>query len=126
MGLVLMLFLFDGMNFLASKEGLKAALKARKCWEILIGEEEKPSQDALPIWRNLKQSGMLWWTILNRSRSMSFNVALSKRRELLNVEFDGEHESIRDYIHRVQAIRQDLTLMNEEVSDREVNNLKQA
>jgi hypothetical protein len=40
---------------------------------------------------------------------------------LLNVELDGEHESIRDYIHRVESIRrQELTLMGEEVSDREV------
>lgn len=47
-------------------------------------------------------------------------MALFKRQELLNVEFDGENESIRDYIHRVEPIRQDITLMGEEVSGREV------
>ncbi|ETM43868.1 hypothetical protein L914_10819, partial [Phytophthora nicotianae] len=50
----------------------------------------------------------------------SFAVGMFKRRELLNVEFDPENELIRDYIHRVEAIRQELTLMHEEVSDREV------
>ncbi|EGZ11397.1 hypothetical protein PHYSODRAFT_392169, partial [Phytophthora sojae] len=36
---------FDGKNFLAYKEGLKAALRARKCWKILTGEEPKPEKD---------------------------------------------------------------------------------
>ncbi|ETO62015.1 hypothetical protein F444_20039 [Phytophthora nicotianae P1976] len=36
---------FDGKNFLAYKEGLKAALRARKCWKILIGRETKPEKD---------------------------------------------------------------------------------
>ncbi|KAG6613878.1 ABC transporter G family member 31 [Phytophthora cinnamomi] len=36
---------FNGKNFLAYKEGLKAALKAGKCWKILVGEETKPERD---------------------------------------------------------------------------------
>ncbi|KAF4033564.1 hypothetical protein GN244_ATG14534 [Phytophthora infestans] len=38
---------FDGKNFLAYKEGLKAALRARKCWKILIGRENKPEKDGM-------------------------------------------------------------------------------
>ncbi|GMF29789.1 unnamed protein product [Phytophthora fragariaefolia] len=58
-----------------------------------------------------------WNALVDDFETKSFNVALFKRRELLNVEFDGDHESIRDYIHRVEAIRQDLTLMNDETFD---------
>ncbi|OWZ13018.1 hypothetical protein PHMEG_00013727 [Phytophthora megakarya] len=36
---------FDGKNFLAYKEGLKAALKARRCWKRLIRKKKKPDRD---------------------------------------------------------------------------------
>ncbi|KAE8894585.1 hypothetical protein PF005_g3603 [Phytophthora fragariae] len=39
---------FDGKNFLAYKEGLKAALKARRCWKILVGDQTKPERDGTP------------------------------------------------------------------------------
>ncbi|KAE9213995.1 hypothetical protein PF005_g9995 [Phytophthora fragariae] len=141
---------FDGKNFLAYKEGLKAALRARKCWKILIGEETKPEKDGTPAtkkkrkeWRekelllndiltntlddvtrvwlaHLNKPQAKWAALVDDFEKKSFAVALFKRRELLNVEFDAESESIRDYIHRVEAIRQELTLMHEEVSDKEM------
>jgi hypothetical protein len=36
---------FDGKNFLAYKKGLKTALKARKCWKILIWRRNMPERD---------------------------------------------------------------------------------
>ncbi|KAF4035135.1 gag-polypeptide of LTR copia-type [Phytophthora infestans] len=44
---------------------------------------------------------------------------LLKRRELMSVEFDAGNETTREYIHRVEALKQDLILMNEEVSDKD-------
>ncbi|KAE8969394.1 hypothetical protein PR001_g27511 [Phytophthora rubi] len=141
---------FDGKNFLAYKEGLKAALRARKCWKILIGKESKPEKDGTDAAKkkrkeyrekvlllndiltntlddgtrvrlaHLKNPQDKWTTLVDDFEKNSFAVALFKRRELLNVEFDLERESIRDYIHRVEAIRQELTLMNEDVSDKEM------
>ncbi|KAG6572566.1 ABC transporter G family member 31 [Phytophthora cinnamomi] len=141
---------FDGKNFLAYKEGLKAALKARKCWKILVGEETKTERDGSQEaarrrkkWKtkvvllndiltntlddgtrvrlaHLEKPQAKWSALVEDFEKKSFAVALFKRRELLNVEFDGDNESIRDYIHRVEAIRQELTLMGENVSDREV------
>uniref|UniRef100_H3H819 CCHC-type domain-containing protein n=1 Tax=Phytophthora ramorum TaxID=164328 RepID=H3H819_PHYRM len=141
---------FDGKNFLAYKEGLKAALRARKCWKILTGEETKPEKDGTPAtkkkrkeWRekvlllndiltntlddvtrvrlaHLNKPQAKWAALVDDFEKKSFAVALFKRRELLNVEFDPDNESIRDYIHRVEAIRQELTLMQEEVSDKEM------
>ncbi|KAE9003156.1 hypothetical protein PR003_g18451 [Phytophthora rubi] len=141
---------FDGTNFLAYKEGLKAALKARRCWKTLVGDQTKPERDGTPeaarrrkkykekvlllndILTNTLDDGTRvrlahletpqakWSALVEDFEKKSFAVALFKHRELLNVEFDGENESIRDYIHRVEAIRQELTLMGEKVSDREV------
>ncbi|EGZ16439.1 hypothetical protein PHYSODRAFT_500857 [Phytophthora sojae] len=89
---------FDGKNVIAYKEGLKAALMARKCWEILIGKRTKPERDGTPEaaarrkkWKqrvlmindNLtntlddgtrvrlaprRPSGVLWWRTSRRSR----------------------------------------------------------
>ncbi|OWZ00684.1 hypothetical protein PHMEG_00028075 [Phytophthora megakarya] len=141
---------FDGKNFLAYKEGLKAALKARKCSKVLIGIETKPERDGSPEasrrrkrWKekvlqlndiltntlddgtrvrlaHLETPQAKWSALVEDFEKKSFAVALFKRRELLNVEFESDNESIRDYIHHVEAIRQELTLMGEEVSAREV------
>ncbi|KAG6616093.1 ABC transporter G family member 31 [Phytophthora cinnamomi] len=147
---------FDGKNFLVYKEGLKAALKARKCWKILVGEETKPERDGSQEaarrrkkWKtkvlllnviltntlddgtrvrlaHLEKPQAKWSALVEDFEKKSFAVALFKRRELLNVEFDGDNESIRDYIHRVEAIRQELTLMGENVSDREGEHIEVA
>ncbi|KAF4029710.1 Reverse transcriptase (RNA-dependent DNA polymerase) [Phytophthora infestans] len=111
---------------------------------ILIGRENKPEKDGTGAtkpkrkeYRNkvLVLNDILTNTLDDGTRvrlahlkrpqvkwaaPKSFAVGLFKRREFLNVEFDPRNESIRDYIHRVEAIRQELTLVHEEVSDREV------
>ncbi|KAE9089818.1 hypothetical protein PF010_g18833 [Phytophthora fragariae] len=142
--------IFNGKNFLAYKEGLEAVLKARRCWKILVGDQTIPERDGTPevarrrkkykekvlllndILTNtlddgtrvrlahLETSQAKWSALVEDFEKKSFAVALFKHRELLNVEFEGGNESIRDYIHRVEAIRQELTLIREKVSDREV------
>ncbi|ETK73603.1 hypothetical protein L915_19486, partial [Phytophthora nicotianae] len=131
-------------------EGLKAVLRARKCWKIMIRRENKREKDGTSAikqkrkeYRNkvlllndiltntlddgtrvrlahLKRPQAKCAALVDDFEKKSFAVGMFKRRELRNVEFDPENELIRDYIHRVEAIRQELTLMHEEVSDREV------
>ncbi|KAE8984088.1 hypothetical protein PR003_g24279 [Phytophthora rubi] len=109
-------------NFLTSKEGLKAGLRARKCWKILIVEETKPEKDGTPAtkkkrkqWRkkvlllneiltntlddvtrvrlaHLNKHQAKWAALVDDFEKKSFAVASFKRRELLNVEFDPDSE----------------------------------
>ncbi|OWZ23996.1 RNA-dependent DNA polymerase [Phytophthora megakarya] len=69
---------------------------------------------------HLEKPQVKWKALVDDFEEKSFKVALFKRRELMRVEFDYENETIREYIHRVEALKPDLILMNEEVSDKDI------
>ncbi|KAF1791306.1 hypothetical protein GQ600_17151 [Phytophthora cactorum] len=109
---------FDGKKFLVYKEGEGGITnKVLLLHDIL----KNTLVDGIRVrLAHLTNPQAKWPALVNEFEKKYFAVGLFKRREMLNVEFGPDNESIRDSIHLRKAIRQKLTHKHEEVLDMEV------
>ncbi|GAB9477901.1 ABC transporter G family member 31, partial [Globisporangium polare] len=138
---------FDGQRFPPYKASLKAALRARNLWDLLVGDEVEPidqrndaSKKARRYWRQrlLNLDDILtntlndeykekldeydspvekWAALVREFEVKPFTNAHFLKKTLYTSEFDSKNESVRAYWDRMMAIRRQLTGMNVRVSD---------
>lgn len=141
---------FDGRNFLSYKASIKAALRARGLWEMLIGVESIPadtgdaaSVDARRQWsqRLLVLDDILtntlddehkvamieiespitkWAELVREFETKPFKSVHFLKKKLYTCEYDSAREHVGDYCDRMLAIRRELHGMNVKVADEDM------